>query len=95
MLKIITLLLASFIILLPKSAFAATKKRPIVRNDVQIYSTKPNLPADVPYTNTRNRDWLGGYLGGDYNAIDAGDNDTVVTQPQQKRNWRRWKTHRH
>lgn len=83
-------------------ASAATRKqRWQVKNHPDVYSTHPNLPADVPYTNRRNRDWLGGYLdntNGDNANNNGANNDgsvTTTSSPPHRdgRDRRRWRHH--
>jgi hypothetical protein len=82
---------AAFTLVLHGAAFAAAKKR--AKNSATIYSTGPStLPVDVPYTNRRNRDWLGGYLGNDgYN--DENFEEEIITSPRRRdgRERRRWR----
>jgi hypothetical protein len=98
--KIIFALACTLLALFLGSDFAsAASKKPRwqVKNHPDIYSTHPNLPADVPYTNQRNRDWLGGYLSNSANEDDVNneeEDDSVSTSPPHRRDWRerrRWR----
>jgi hypothetical protein len=98
---LLTALVLPFFLLPQDNAYAAPEKsHPQIKNHPDVYSTKPDLPADVPYTNQRNRDWLGGYLNdtneNDVNNDDGTNDGSASTSPQHRRRdgqHRKWRRH--
>ena len=95
--KLFLLLAFAAFVIAPVGADAAEKRQnKSYENSVTVYSTGPStLPADVPYTNKRDRDWLGGYLD-DSGYDENGEDDRATSHRHEHRDWHeRRRRHRH